>query len=204
MDFILPSLFDKFKKLPERYYRQISKYFNTAKFVSHMKLRVTAVLDEKYSCQISFQDRQFNLLNDFGDEDIVMEVPNRIPPGYIHIFTPCIIRDDFVLEIADFVFQPYGKIEMINHRFGTMPNELIKCGIENFRGINAFYYKNKIISLRLSCLPKTSFFSRDVHAEQLYCVLPKKFQDIESHKWVSSPRIKLYLKMATPGAPYNR
>ena len=193
MDFVIPLLFERFKKIPEWFYRKSSKYFNTEKFSLIMKLKIEELLDDKFSCHILFKNYSFNILNDFGDEDIVMDIPNRIPEGYIHIFTPCIIRNDFIIEVADFVFKPYGKLEMINHKFTTIPLELRRCGIKNFRGMNAFYYRNKILSLRLSCDPKARYSGRDSKAEKLYEKLPKKYQDIESYKWVNSPRVKLYL-----------
>lgn len=191
---LIPIIFDKFKKIPRRFWAYPKqRYIDTRKFIDRRPFHIVGILDHYGSSKLTHEGTEFNLLNDFGDQELLEET-NRIPEGYYCAFTPCIITKDFDVEVADFVFHPYFGLKIINHKVSTIPTELQKYGIDIYVGKRAFYY-HRMLSLRITIDNGFDELNGwDSGAEAIFLKIPQIYRDVEREKWISSPRIKLPLR----------
>lgn len=173
MRFLVPDIFNIFRTIPEGFYRNNRKYFNTT--VLKSKFKTINDLDPYGSYKVSNEYCNFNILNDFSDEFISS---SRINQNSVIVFTPCIVREDFIIEVADIIYTPYIGLEMVNHKYAEIPEKLKRLGTDAYCGKQAFYYNVTYLSLKLN---------------KKYTI-EKKHKHIGTNGWIASPRVKIYLK----------
>jgi hypothetical protein len=192
---LIPIIYDKFQKIPRRFWAQPKRYLDTRRFVSRRPFHIVGILDHYGTSKLRYEGLEFNLLNDYGDQEIVDET-SRIPDGYYCVFTPCVVTSNFQVEVADFIFHPYFGLHLANHKVGSIPEELRKYGIDIFIGKRAFYYTRNL-SLRITTdLNFDELLGWDDGATKIFESLPRIYQDVEADKWISSPRVKVSLRKA--------
>lgn len=151
------------------------------------------MLDSFGTTKLRYKNQTFNLLNDFGDQEIVDDI-ERIPDGYRCVFTPCIITEQFNVEVADFVYSPYYGLFLTNHKSTTIPKSLHRFGIDIYRGKRAFYYDH-LLSLRITAdASLNDELGFDAEADRIFEQIPKIYRHVEADKWICSPRVKLSLR----------
>jgi len=135
-----------------------------------------------------------NLLNDSGEAMMYLHGKERriMPEDTVQSFTPCIIREDFVIEVADFVYTPYRGLDLVNYRIGEIPEELRQLGIDVYRNNWSFFYYDRFVSLRLILGNRNdSWESKNFEFQK---IVPRRYHHVESESWLSKPRVKIWVK----------
>lgn len=191
MKLMIPTLYERFKKLPSRFYEK-GQVVRTKNLHKYKLCKIMGPdLDNLGTQRVMIDGIEGNLLNDMGETFHALE-RRSFPKDSFPIFTPCIIRNDFIVEVADFIYRPYFGLEMVNHKVGQIPEELQSFGIDVYRGKWCYFYFERYLSLRLILGDSDDFWEQN-HSIFINSV-PRSVQHVESEKWISKPRVKIWVK----------